>query len=135
MLLSAFGQRGMHLNAHLNSVHFVMLALAILLTPSAISFSCAPAAGMPLYGNVDIVLVMVEIVFEQGERSKAMSKGKWSILVKEGIQRLSTVALASIVLLMPPPQISPVPGDKPPPAFLGPRAAPLKGGLICRDLE
>ena len=74
MLLSAFGQRGMHLNAHLNSVHFAMLALAMLLTPSAISFSCALAAGMPLYGNGDIVLAMGETVLEQGERSKAIYK-------------------------------------------------------------
>ncbi len=76
MLLSAFGQRGMHLNAHLNSVHFAMLALAMLLTPSAISFSCALAAGMPLYGDGDVVLVMVETVFEQGERSKAIYEEK-----------------------------------------------------------
>ena len=74
MLLSAFGQRGMHLNAHLNSVHFAMLALAMLLTPSAISFSCALAAGMPLYGHGGIVLVMVETVFEQGERNRAITK-------------------------------------------------------------
>ena len=51
-----------------------MLALAMLLAPSAISFSCALAAGMPLYGNGDIVLAMGETVLEQGERSKAIYK-------------------------------------------------------------
>ena len=57
VLLSAFGQRGMHLNAHLNSVYF-----------------CALAAGMPLYGNGDIALAVGETVLEQGERSKAIYK-------------------------------------------------------------